>query len=578
MWDFNHWAPVNDPSFFGRTQQRQALPTEANGVMLLKLDTYNPTNQPGYPPAFYGSEAISRQLFTASIAAGGIVFEARARLVNPVGGIVGGIFSYNFSTITHLHDEIDFESLTNDAVNGRNREQTNVYGNELLGSGHTQFVPVVGSLTSFHTYRMEWLPDRVRWFIDGQLVRESKDHVPQNPMALSFDIWAPASDWAEAYSSSLQPVLSPGSNTSYVFEIDYAHVARLSTIYGNGTNNNLTGTAINDWIDGHGGNDILTGGAGDDMLIGGSGSDTASYAHATGGVTVNLNKTTAQAVGGGQGSDTLTSIENLTGSSYADALTGDSGDNILTAGTGNDTLNGGAGNDTFNLGAFLTAADKIDGGAGTDRLNLSGNYSAGVTFNSSTVKNVEKIVLAAGYSYKLTTNDATVASGQTLTIDGSALGAGNVLTFNGAAETNGHFIIISGKGADKLTGGSLSDTFTYTSAAQSTSTHYDTITGFKFGVDNFDIPGGAGVITGINTKLTSGSLSTATFDANLASAISSSHLGAHHAVLFTPNSGTLSGATFLIVDLNGVAGYQTGSDLVIRMNGSSGTLAAGGFH
>ena len=258
-------------------------------------------------------------------------------------------------------------------------------------------------------------------------------------------------------------------------------------------------------------------------------------------------------------------------------ITGGSGNDTITAVSGNDTFSGGSGNDTFNLGAYLTVADKIDGGAGTDTLNLDGNYSAGVTFNATTVKNVEKIVLAAGHSYKLTTNDATVAAGQTLTIDGSALSASNVLTFNGAVETNGHFIIKSGKGADKLTGGALSDTFVYSSAAQSTSTHYDTITGLNLSSDKFDIPGAAGTITGINTKVASGALSTSTFDANLKSAISSSRLGAHHAVLFTPNSGTLSGQTFLIVDLNGVAGYQSGQDLVVRLIGQTGTLAVGGF-
>jgi len=258
-------------------------------------------------------------------------------------------------------------------------------------------------------------------------------------------------------------------------------------------------------------------------------------------------------------------------------VTGGSGNDTITAVSGNDTFNGGAGNDTFNLGAYLTAADKIDGGTGTDTLNLDGNYSAGVTFNSTTLKNVEKIVLAAGHSYKLTTNDATIAAGQTLTINDSALSTSNTLTFNGAAETDGHFIIISGKGADQLTGGALSDTFVYSSATQSTSTHYDTITGLNFSSDKFDIPGAAGTITGINTKVASGALSTSTFDANLTTAMSGGHLSAHHAVLFTPNSGTLSGQTFLIVDLNGVAGYQSGQDLVVRLTGQTGTLAMGGF-
>ena len=271
--------------------------------------------------------------------------------------------------------------------------------------------------------------------------------------------------------------------------------------------------------------------------------------------------------------------DTFTGSVSADNFSGFAGnDTFNLSQSGNDTASGGPGNDTFNLGAALTAADKIDGGAGTDTLNLKGNYASGVTFGSTTLVNVEKIALAAGYNYKLTTNNATVASGQTLTINGAALSASNVLTFNGAAETNGHFIIIGGNGADHLTGGALSDTFTYTSAAQSTGTNYDTITGFNFSKDIFDTPGAVGTITGINTKVTSGALSTGTFDANLTSAISSNRLSAHHAVLFTPNGGTLKGQTFLVVDLNGTAGYQAGADLVIRMVSASGTLAAGGFH
>jgi len=271
--------------------------------------------------------------------------------------------------------------------------------------------------------------------------------------------------------------------------------------------------------------------------------------------------------------------DTFTGSASADNYSGFAGNDTfnLTQG-GIDTVSGGTGNDTINMGAALTAADKIDGGAGTDTVTLNGNYAAGVTFNATTLVNVEKITLATGHSYKLTTNNATVASGQTLTIDGAALSASSVLTFNGAAETNGHFIIIGGNSADVLTGGALSDTFTYTAAAQSTGVHYDTINGFNFSSDKFDIPGGAGVITGINAKVTSGTLSTASFDANLTTAMSDGHLGAHHAVLFTPTTGTLHGQTFLVVDLNGVAGYQTGHDLVIRMNGATGTLAAGGFH
>ena len=65
----------------------------------------------------------------------------------------------------------------------------------------------------------------------------------------------------------------------------------------------------------------------------------------------------------GAGSDTLTSIENLTGSAFNDTLTGDD-DNVINGRAGNDTLNGGAGNDT------------LDGGTGTDTVSYADAASA----------------------------------------------------------------------------------------------------------------------------------------------------------------------------------------------------------
>ena len=55
------------------------------------------------------------------------------------------------------------------------------------------------------------------------------------------------------------------------------------------------------------------------------------------------------------------------------------------------------------------------------------------------------------------------------------------------------------------------------------------------------------------------------FNSDLSHAADAAHLGKHHAVLFTPDSGDLSGTTFLVIDTNGVAGYQAGADLVIQL-------------
>jgi Ca2+-binding RTX toxin-like protein len=145
---------------------------------------------------------------------------------------------------------------------------------------------------------------------------------------------------------------------------------------------------------------------------------------------------------------------------------GGAGDDLMTGGAqgdsfdlthgGNDTANGGAGDDSFTLGAALTAADQINGGSGSsDVVTLDGDYSTKVTFGATTMVNVEKIVLTAGHGYNLASADATVASGQTLTIDASALGSADFITFDGSAETDGRFTFKGGAGDDTVTIGSV---------------------------------------------------------------------------------------------------------------------------
>ena len=67
------------------------------------------------------------------------------------------------------------------------------------------------------------------------------------------------------------------------------------------------------------------------------------------------------------------------------------------------------------------------------------------------------------------------------------------------------------------------------------------------------------------------------FNSELAAAVDTDHLAGNDAVLFTPDSGSLAGHTFLIVDLNGAAGYQAGEDLVVNLTGATGTLVKGDF-
>ena len=268
-WDYNHWKPTDNPSFYGRTQQRQSLPETKNGVLRLQLDTYNKGD--AKHTSFLGSEVITQQTFGLASGAG-VAFEVKARFENVPKGIVGGIFT--FTGNAKNHDEIDWEALSNDLAAGKKQIQTNIYANEPLGAGHVKFVPITGALTDYHVYRMEWLPNQVRWLVDGKVVRVETDHVPKNPMNLHMNIWAPSAGWKNAYDASLQPAKTAGTNKSYFLDATYAKVFQLSTSFGDGGSNALRGTHKSDWIEGRKGDDVLRGKAKGDTLIGGAGEDT----------------------------------------------------------------------------------------------------------------------------------------------------------------------------------------------------------------------------------------------------------------------------------------------------------------
>ena len=89
---------------------------------------------------------------------------------------------------------------------------------------------------------------------------------------------------------------------------------------GFGGNDTLDGNAGDDRLDGGEGDDVLIGGDGADTLEGGTGRDTASYTASPAAVTVDLAAGTV--AGGHAEGDTLTNIENLTGSDANDTLTG----------------------------------------------------------------------------------------------------------------------------------------------------------------------------------------------------------------------------------------------------------------
>lgn len=151
-------------------------------------------------------------------------------------------------------------------------------------------------------------------------------------------------------------------------------------------------------------------------------------------------------------------MTNFTGTSGNDSFTGTSStDTFDLSQGGNDTASGQGGDDVFVMGGAFNAVDRLDGGSGSDTVVLNGNYTARVVFAADTMVNIETLKLAANFTYKLATSDATVAAGASLVVDGSTLGSSDALSFNGGEERDGAFSITGGAGDDAVIDGAGSD-------------------------------------------------------------------------------------------------------------------------
>jgi hypothetical protein len=280
------------------------------------------------------------------------------------------------------------------------------------------------------------------------------------------------------------------------------------------------------------------------------------------------------------GSETL----NLTGGSANDTFE-------VTTATGGGSIHGGGGDDIASWG-YYSASDSFDGGTGNDTLHIEDNDGTSLTLSSANVTNVENLNI--GLHTTVVLDDGVVGTGEQMyvtggssTIDDSADTNGTidaVITSGTMIGGSGDDIFVSNGGIGTMTGNGGADQMTlsndnqysiiYHAASDSTGTGFDTMTGFNTSFDKFDTPN---TITGVDATVTSGALNTASFDTDLAAAVGAGQLAANHAVEFTPTSGDYTGDTFLIVDLNGTAGYQAGHDLVIEIVGLTGTLTTANF-
>ncbi|MFJ1469177.1 DUF4347 domain-containing protein [Massilia orientalis] len=244
-------------------------------------------------------------------------------------------------------------------------------------------------------------------------------------------------------------------------------------LFGQDGNDTLAGGDGNDWLDGGNGSDVLQGGSGVDAFSGGTGNDTidggdgrdlVSYTNDYGalpitGVGVKVNLATGVATDNWGNTDTLVSIEDVSGSRFADKLTGNGADNALMGGAGDDVLAGGGGADRLNGDA---GDDTLDGGSGIDTLSGgdgSDTYyvdNAGdivIETNASAAGGIDEVVASASHVLGLNIENLTLLGGA---INGTGNALGN--------------LIIAGSGVNAIDGGAGIDTLSFETATTSGTT------------------------------------------------------------------------------------------------------------
>ncbi|KAF0189654.1 MAG: hemolysin-type calcium-binding [Desulfobulbaceae bacterium] len=205
---------------------------------------------------------------------------------------------------------------------------------------------------------------------------------------------------------------------------------------------NLVGSNFGDTLTGDGGANLFIAGNGNDTLNGLGGMDTVSYVNATAFITAYLPDGT---VTGGSGSDSVSNIENIIGSIFADSLTGNDSDNIIEGGAGADTLIGGAGNDT---------ASYVGSDAGVNVSLVSGATNTGGHAAGDSLLGFENLLGSAF-------NDTLTGDLNSNMLDGGA----------------GDDILIGGVGADALIGGIGTNTASYLNATSAVTASLTTGTG-----------------------------------------------------------------------------------------------------
>jgi serralysin len=269
--------------------------TTANGALTLTAAPTSPAAQAVIGAYAYTSgELNSFHSFAQTYG----YFEIRAQL--PTGQGFWPAFWLMPENGSSLPELDVLEALSSDPTRLTTTSHSSVSG--MLSNNAT----VTNTTTGFHTYGMDWEPDFITWYFDGQKVYQIATPSDMNqPMYMIANL-AVGGNFAgpsDGYSTGQMQVdyirayaaLNAGGSAATTYDAgtdtvstngNYALAANIhnltltgagQTVSGNGLDNVITSNNSNNTLSGGDGNDTLIAGRGHDTLTGGAGNDTFVY-------------------------------------------------------------------------------------------------------------------------------------------------------------------------------------------------------------------------------------------------------------------------------------------------------------
>ncbi len=129
-------------------------------------------------------------------------YEARLK-TDRGSGLNAAFFTYIGPVHKEPHEEIDVEILTRDP----SRVQFNTYHRGV--SANAALIPLPQPTDAgFQTFAFRWQPDRIEWFVNGVLMHEETQNIPDRTQKIYFSHWGTdtLTDWMGVFAPPAAPL------------------------------------------------------------------------------------------------------------------------------------------------------------------------------------------------------------------------------------------------------------------------------------------------------------------------------------------------------------------------------------